>query len=107
MSKLNDKDKYDSYNAVKQFLIDGKRFHKGGNIPCYFIEGTRQTESEISVELISAVPSYNLNDDIFLSYNLRNPIWSAYKLLKWNNETKELIIEVNKHKTIKLKRIVK
>ena len=96
-----------SCEAVRQFLIDGKKLINGGNIPCLFIEGSQKTETEIFIVFVHHIPSYNLDDDVFKSYGIRNPIWSAYKLLKWDSKNKELIIEVNQNQEIRLKRIQK
>ncbi|MEI6752921.1 MAG: hypothetical protein WCK78_07115 [Paludibacter sp.] len=103
--RLKGEELYDSFDSVKQFLMDGKYLVNGGNVSCYFIEGSNQIKLEVFIELKSHIPSYNLTNDVFLSYGLYNPIWSAYKLLKWDDETKELIIDVSNRKTKRLKRI--
>jgi hypothetical protein len=74
---LNEEEILDSCEAVRQFLIDGEKFVNGGNIPCYFIEDSQRTETVIHVEFIYHIPSYNLDDDVFKSYGLRNPVWSG------------------------------
>lgn len=104
---LNEREKSDSCEAVRQFLLDGEKFVNGGNIPCYFIEGSQRTATVIYIEFIYHIPSYNLDDVVFRSYGLRNPIWSAYKLLKWDENDGELIIEVDQYREIRLKRIKK
>jgi hypothetical protein len=95
----------DSFEAVREFLFDGERFSNGGDIPCYFIERRQRTETTISIEIIDSIPSYNLHDEVFKSYGLRSPIWSAYRLFKWDAQNKELIIEVNEYQEIRLKRV--
>jgi hypothetical protein len=102
---LNEEEIAASCEAVRQFLIDGEKFINGGNIPCLFIEGSQKNETTINIQFAHHIPSYNLDDDVFKSYGLRNPIWSAYKLLKWDSIDKELIIEVNQYQEIRLKRI--
>lgn len=97
----------ESCEAVRQFLIDGEKFINGGNIPCMFIEGIQKNITTISISFIYHIPSYNLDDETFKSYGLRNPLWSAYKLLKWDAVSKELIIEIKQHQEIRLKRIQK
>ena len=103
--QLENEELFDSSNAVSQFLKDGKHYVNGGNILCNFIEGNNQFELEVFIEFKSHIPSYNLTNDVFLTYGLCNPIWSAHKLLKWDDETKELIIDVSNRKTKRLKRI--
>lgn len=83
------------------------KFVNGGNISCYFIEGFQRTETVIHIDFIYHIPSYKLDDDVFKSYGLRNPVWSAYKLLKWDESNRELIIEVDQYREIRLKRIKK
>lgn len=102
---LDEREILDSYKAVRQFLIDGEKFINGGNIPCMFIENSQKTKTTISISFIYHIPSYNLDDEVFKSYGLRNPIWSAYKRLKRNSPLKELIIKINQHQEIRLKRI--
>ncbi len=102
---LTETEKSNSFEAVRQFLVDGRKFIHGGNIPCYFIEGDQKVETTITISHVYHVPSYNLDDDVFKSYGLRNPIWSAYKLLEWDNVMKELVIKIDKHREIRLKRI--
>lgn len=103
---LSEKEKLESCEAVRQFLIDGEKFTNGGNIPCLFIQGTQRSEKQMRIEFINHIPSYNIDDDVFKSYGLRNPIWSAYKLLKWDSIDRELIIEIPDQRTeIRLKRI--
>lgn len=102
---LTENEKIDSFNAVKQFVLDGEKFANGGNVPCYFIEGSQRTETVIRVDFIHHVSSYNLDYDIFKSYGLRNPVWSVHKLLKWDGHSKELIIEVDQYREIRLKRV--
>jgi hypothetical protein len=96
-----------SCEAVRQFLIDGEKFINGGNIRCLFIEGSQITETNINIAFVHHIPSYNIDDDVFKSYGLRNPIWSAYKLLTWDSTNKELIISLNQYQEIRLKRIKK
>jgi hypothetical protein len=104
---LQENEKSSSCEAVRQFLIDGEKFVNGGNISCYFIEGSKRTETVIHIEFVYHIPSYNLDDEVFKSYGLRNPIWSSYKLLKWDEQNKELIIEVDQYREIRLKRTKK
>jgi hypothetical protein len=102
---LNQNDKLASFLAVRQFLFDGEKFANGGLIPCYWIERGQKTRSNISISLIDHIPSYNLDDGTFKSYGLRNPIWSAYKLLEWDESNRELIIGIDQYREIRLKRI--
>lgn len=102
---MEDNEKLASYEAVRQFLIDGEKLINGGNVPCIINEGTNENETIIYVEHVQHVPSYNLSHDIFKSYNLRNPLWSAYYLLKWDSNDKELIIEIDQHRDIRIRRI--
>ena len=71
---LNEQQISESCEAVRQFLVDGEKFINGGNIPCLFIEGSQKTETTIIVQFVHHIPSYNLDDDVFKSYGLRNPI---------------------------------
>lgn len=102
--RLNEDEIYKSFEAVRRFLIDGKKCINGGNVHCYFIEERGESEAIINVGLKGS--SYVLDYDIFKSYDeLRNPIWSEFKLLKWDEINRELVIDIDHNRKIKLKRI--
>ena len=102
--QLPDDEKSSSFEAVRQFLIAGEKLIEGGNISCFFIEETRTSNAIINIKCVHHIPSYILDYKIFKSYNLINPIWSAYKKLIWDKKKEELIIEINEYKEIRLKR---
>lgn len=92
---LEQDEKMSSFIAVKSFLQSKKYNLQHCMIECKVNIAPGHTYNDFEFDCIDHIPNYILNSSSLKSIGYHAPFWSAYNLIKWDENKEELTFSAN------------